>query len=215
MNSFLRYALQIGVSGVFFGISNCTILLPPITVTGTKTAAEKQIIGEQTELEKDVWMISSAKTTSYVDVKQDLKEKTLKQQVQEENASTYKGFAIMEAFGSELSELKKDGVVGEDKNGLLSNLLGEEGIDISQNIRDKYKAEQENESYRVLLETIKQINSARYYVVEGYIINQRRIYPEFNPDKNELLKSQKNKYQSSSEKGSYIQQDSGEWQRKK
>jgi len=59
------------------------------------------------------------------------------------------------------------------------------------------------------------MNQARYFIVEGYIINQKRIYPEFNPDKNELLKTQKNKYQGSAVKGEYIQLDSGEWQIKK
>jgi len=130
MNSFLMYINRIIFIGFSFIFIHCTILLPPITVTGTKTAAERQIIGEQTELEKDVWMISSAKTTSNVDVKQDTKEKTALKQIQEENSYTYKGFAIMDTFSEELSELKKDGVAGENKSGLLTNLLNEEGVEI-------------------------------------------------------------------------------------
>jgi uncharacterized protein YdbL (DUF1318 family) len=199
-----------------FVIIDClTVMVPPVSVTGTKTATEKQIIGEQTELEKDVWMISSAKTTSGIDVKPETKQKTVKQEIQEENAQTYKGFAIMDTFAPELTELKKDGVVGENKNGLLSNLLNEEDVEITRELKDKYKPDSENTSYKVLVETVRQINQARYYIVEGYILNQKRIYPEFNPDKKELLKNQKSKYQSMANKGEYIQQETGEWIKKK
>jgi len=206
---------KVTLPGFILWLTHCTLLLPPITVTGTKTAAEKQIIGTQTELEKDVWMISSAKTTASVDLKQNNQDDIVKQQVQEENSLTYRGFAIMDAFAQNLVDLKKDGVVGENKNGLLSNLLLESGVEISAELKQKYQADEKNQSYRTLVETVKQMNNARFYVVEGYILNRRRIYPEFNPDKNEILRNQKSQYQASSGKDEYIQQDSGEWIKKK
>jgi len=193
-------------------LAQCTFLLPPITVTGAKTAAEKQIIGDQTELERDVWMISSAKTTSEVTIQTDSKDTTLK--TVDENSKTYKGFAILDTFNPEMLELKKDGVAGENNNGLLSNLLLEKNIEIAPETQQKYAPDNGNFS-KILLETIKQINLARNYIVEGYIINQKMINPEFNPDKNELLKSQKGRYQGSSLKGEYIQLDDGSWIKKK
>ncbi|MDH4263486.1 MAG: DUF1318 domain-containing protein [Spirochaetia bacterium] len=214
MKSILKNILKTLLAGLSLFIFNCTLLLPPVVITGTKTAAEKQIIGEQTELEKDVWMMSSAKTTSTVDIESGLNEKVVKNDVQDENAYTYKGFAILEAFGPELQQLKSDGVVGENKNGLLSNLF-EEGVEFTQELKDKYKPDPENTSYKVLTETVKQVNQARNYIVEGFIVNQKRIYPEFNPVKKDLLKNQKNKYQGQANKGEYIQQDSGEWMVKK
>jgi len=209
------YRIRFFLAFMAFAITHCTILLPPLSVTGTKTAAEKQIIGEQTELEKDVWMISSARTTSSVDLKQEKREKTPREEAREENAYTYKGLAIIEVFTPELAALKKDGVVGENNNGLVSNLLKVEGIEIPQEIQDQYKEAPGNTSYKTLVETVKQINQARLYIVEGYILNQKRIYPDFNPDKNELLKTQKSKYQGVAAKGDYIQLDTGEWVRKK
>ncbi len=43
--------------------SCCVISSPKITLTGDKTAIERQIVGDYRELEKDSWVISSVKTT--------------------------------------------------------------------------------------------------------------------------------------------------------
>jgi hypothetical protein len=194
----------------------CSIVIPPITLTGTKTAAEKQIIGEQTELEDDVWMISSAKTTSVVDLK--LTDDS-KEAAQTENRFTYKAFSIMDAFFAELAQLKKDGVVGESNKGLLANLLLEKGVKIQPDILEKYNPKYKNDkiqgrSYRTLIETVKQINNARNYLVEGYIVNQKRINPGFQVNREELMKSQKDKYFASSLVGEYLQKESAEWYKK-
>lgn len=42
----------------------CTIKAPLITFTQTQTAAEKQMLGEDRNLEKDGWLIASIKTSS-------------------------------------------------------------------------------------------------------------------------------------------------------
>jgi hypothetical protein len=59
------------------------------------------------------------------------------------------------------------------------------------------------------------VNLARGYIAEGYILNQKKINPEFNPDKNELLKTQKDKYRNILQKGEYLQNDDGGWIQKK
>jgi len=47
-------------------LQKCTISLkaPPITFTQTQTASEKQLVGEDREIEKDGWLISSIKSSS-------------------------------------------------------------------------------------------------------------------------------------------------------
>lgn len=45
-------------------LSNCVLKPPAITFTQTQTAAERQMIGEEKELEKDGWLIASIKTSS-------------------------------------------------------------------------------------------------------------------------------------------------------
>jgi hypothetical protein len=199
---------------VFFLGQCITIQLPPITVTGTKTAAEKQIIGEQRELEKDVWMISSAKTTTSVAMAVS-EDATAVEKKPEEATIAFKGFAIIDAFAEEFSELKKDGVAGENRDGLVSNLLNETSIVLPEEIRDKYNAENENSSYQVLVETVKQMNLARKYIIEGYVAEQKSVNPDFNPDKAELLKIQKDQYHGSLQKGEFFQNGDGTWVPKK
>ena len=51
---------------VLFFVNCFSTLKPPaITFTQSQTAAEKQMIGEDKELEKDGWLISSIKTSSH------------------------------------------------------------------------------------------------------------------------------------------------------
>lgn len=206
-------SLFLSTSVIFFA-SCISITIPPITLTGSKTAVEKQIIGEENELEEDVWMISSAKVTSEVDLGDVSQGEQAK--IDEENSYTYRAFAILDAFGDELAQLKKDRVVGEDKNGLVANLILVPGLELPEESREKYDPELKNDKlsgrdYRTLEETVKQINIARQYLVEGYIVNRKRHDPEFEADKAELLSSQKEKYHAAALKGEYIQKDDGTW----
>jgi hypothetical protein len=47
---------------IFF--ETCTVRLPAITFTQSGTAAEKQMIGNDKEIEKDGWILSSVKTSA-------------------------------------------------------------------------------------------------------------------------------------------------------
>ena len=47
---------------IFF--ESCTVRLPAITFTQSGTAAEKQMIGNDKEIEKDGWILSSVKTSA-------------------------------------------------------------------------------------------------------------------------------------------------------
>lgn len=223
MRLFLKFICSGSLLAFTLSMGQCiSISIPPIVITGTKTASEKQIVGEVTELGKDAWMVSSAKTTTEVSMNVESKLDQAGQNkmqgiasLSEENTITYKGFAILDTFGPELNSLKKDGVVGENNSGLLTNLLNVENVEIADDIRGKYNPKAEGNSAKILQETVKQINQARLYLAEGYIISQKRINPEFNPDKMEIVKSQKSKYQAAAQKGEYIQLDSGEWTQKK
>src|SRR5688572_16568452 len=124
----MRRFTQINPSVVFLAgliCVNCfsTIVIPPVTITGQKTATEKQIIGEQTELEKDVWMISSAKTAEHADL--ETKPKEIRRSMEQENANTYRAFLKFELFSAHLAALKKDRVVGENNKGFVANLFSE------------------------------------------------------------------------------------------
>ncbi len=190
-----------------------TIVVPPVTITGQKTATERQIIGEQTELEKDVWMISSAKTSEHAAL--DAKPKEIRNSMEQENANTYRAFLKFDLFSAHLAQLKKDRVVGENNKGFVSNLLLEKA-EIPADMKKKYDAELEEEPdlgrpYRTLVQTVKEINEARILAARGYVESQKRANKEFKATEKEVLASQKSKYQQAALKGEMVQADDGAW----
>lgn len=48
----------------FFLLMGCSFKVPPITITNAQTAAEKQMVGEDRELEKEGWMIGSIQSST-------------------------------------------------------------------------------------------------------------------------------------------------------
>lgn len=201
------------LAGLIFARCFGTIVVPPVTITGQKTATEKQIIGEQTELEKDVWMISSAKTTEHVDL--DNKPKEVRKSMAEENANTYRAFLKFDLFTPYLTQLKKDRVVGENNKGFVSNLFTEK-VAIPEDMQKKYSAEHADEPelgrpYRTLLQTVKEINEARTLAARGYVASQKRANKDFKATEKEVLATQKDKYQQAALKGEWIQAADGTW----
>ncbi|MBV6493327.1 MAG: hypothetical protein LDLANPLL_01343 [Turneriella sp.] len=203
----------IALCPVALGCFGGTFVVPPVTITGQKTAIEKQIIGEQTELEKDVWMISSAKTAEHAQLES--KPQDIQRSVAQENANTSRAFLKFEMFSKSLVELKKDRVVGENKDGFVSNLLLEK-VELPEEIRAKYSSENSDDPelgrpYRTLIQTVKEINEARVLAARGYVQNQKRINKAFKSTEKEILATQKDKYQQAALKGEMIQKETGEW----
>jgi len=197
---------------------NCfgTIVTPPVTITGSKTATERQIIGEQTELEKDVWMISSAKTAEHADLEN--KPKEIRKSMEQENANTYRAFLKFDLFSARLAELKRDRVVGENSKGFVSNLFSEK-VEISDEMKKKYAADLADEPelgrpYRTLVQTVKEINEARTLAAKGYVQSQKRANKEFKATEADILASQKEKYHQASLKGEFLQATDGTWSAK-
>jgi hypothetical protein len=193
-----------------------TIIVPPVTITGQKTATEKQIIGEQTELEKDVWMISSAKTTEHAEL--ETKPKAVRESIQKENTYTYRAFLKFELFSAHLAQLKKDRVVGENNKGFVANLFNEK-VEIPEEMRKKYDPSLADEPelgrpYRTLIQTVKEINEARMLAAKGYVESQKRANKDFKATEKEILASQKEKYQQAALKGEMIQAGDGSWSAK-
>ncbi len=215
----LVFAITLG--GVFFLNSCCSFVIPPVTLTGNKTAIEKQIIGEQNELEKDVWMISSAKTAGKVEDQSKDPKATQDQKLKtEENRYTNEAFLIMDVYAEKLAKLKADKVVGEDNKGYVASLIENETVrkSLSKEILEKYNPQFEDDmekgkDYRTLKETVAQINIARDLIIQGYMANQQRAGSK-KIKKEEVGIIQKNKFHEASLKGEYIQDASGNWSQK-
>jgi len=195
----------------------CSIVIPQISLTGNKTAIEKQILGDSTELEKDVWMISSAKSVAI----KKAKDAGTKENIQKikENRLTFEGFAIIDAFSSKLESLKKDKVVGESNKGLLTNLLAVKEITIKPVMLKKYNEKLKDDvrlgrKYRTLIETIKQINRARNLLIEGYIQRKKQTNKKFKANINALRSVQRKKYHAEALKGEYLQMNNNTWSQK-
>ncbi|MCS6984932.1 MAG: hypothetical protein NZM25_07405 [Leptospiraceae bacterium] len=198
----------------FFLSGCCSIVIPPVTLTGSKTAAERQIIGESAELEKDVWLVASARTASRV--KLDYRDENESATQFVEGGYAYEAFLILDTFEKKLKELKKDRVVGENNRGLVSNLLLEKNYTVPENIRQKYDEKLKDDldkglPYRTLVETVEQINRARLLLARAYIENQKKANPNFKAKEEEILVSQKASYQEAALKGEMIQLDDGRW----
>lgn len=102
---------------VFFSLFQCKSFLnfkvPPITITNAQTAAEKQMVGEDRELEKDGWVISSIQSSSNG---QTNKEKKLSN----ESDSELKANRLrLEYLSFEVKKYKMHGVIGEGLGGVL------------------------------------------------------------------------------------------------
>lgn len=208
----------IGIGAVAAILSDCcSIVIPPVTLTGNKTAIEKQIIGEKNELEKDVWMISSAKTTSTVNL--DLEDEKKRAKKEKSNSYAFEALYLISIFGPKLDKLKADRVAGENNKGYITNLLSVKSIHHQSEVLTKYDARFERDpdkgrNYRTLVQTVKQINRARTLMAGGFIEDQKKKNRRVDLKIEKLVKQQRRKYQDGSLKGSYIQLDNGRWVQK-
>lgn len=94
----------------------CPIKAPPITFTQTQTAAEKQMLGEDRNLEKDGWLIASIKTSSSGS---EIWERDL---IKEEFGTTsdnqfYMALRILAYLARELREYRSLGILAEGLDG--------------------------------------------------------------------------------------------------
>lgn len=201
-----------------FVLSSCSIVIPPVTLTGSKTAIEKQIIGEQKEIEKDIWMMASAKTTQSVDMKP-----IDTQSISKENEATYRGLVLLSVYKNRLTTLKADGMVGENNRGLLTNMLTVKKMKLDTILPaatlEKYdpqlKEEQiKGEPYRDLITTVQEVNRARHFVAQGFIENQKRINKYFNATVQEIIFSQTESNIATLKKGEFYQDKEGNWLQK-
>ncbi|MCB1141886.1 MAG: hypothetical protein H7A24_05455 [Leptospiraceae bacterium] len=92
---------------------------PAITFTQSQTAAEKQMIGEDREIEKDGWYISSIKTSAHGpdEWKKSQNSTEVVDQKSEDLSILYK---IIAHTSIELKDLKRHRYAGEGLNGFLS-----------------------------------------------------------------------------------------------
>ncbi len=180
------------LNGCSSGPSCLTITPPRINLTGEKTVIERQIVGEYKELEKDAWVISSARTlargtgkgTATIGADREM----------------FTAMKIREFHLDKISQYKKEGALGENIKGLLS-------------YRRTGAYEKNAVSKKILFEVIKNENDARMTIFQRslYLLNDREPAEAevaafgvlFGDEQRQLA-----------EKNEWIQEKNGRWRRK-
>ncbi|WP_040507641.1 hypothetical protein [Leptospira wolffii] len=191
---------------LFFFVS-CTIKAPLITFTQTQTAAEKQMLGEDRNLEKDGWLIASIKTSSSGS---EIWERDL---VKEEFSGPedqvrYIALRTLAYLAKELRDYRSLGVLAEGLDGKvrLNPKLKEAGMEkalLDVNTRSR------------LEELVKIVNDNREIVVRENLkkaISKNASLTE--KEKSELKESVLRTWYRSVEIGEYFESASGNWKKK-
>ncbi|MCB1189213.1 MAG: DUF1318 domain-containing protein [Leptospiraceae bacterium] len=117
--------------------TNCFMSLkpPPITFTQTQTAAEKQIVGEDKELESNGWLISSIQTSSSGSEEWE-RSSTYSSVDSEEEKKYILSLQEIAYYAPKVRRLKIRGIVAEGLNGklvLVENKKGDKSKEKEQN----------------------------------------------------------------------------------
>lgn len=98
---------------IFFLLMGCSFKVPPITITNAQTAAEKQMVGEDRELEKEGWMIGSIQSSTNGQTNQEKSEK-------EDSDPEIRAHRIrLNYLSPEIKKYKSHGILGETPQGFV------------------------------------------------------------------------------------------------
>ncbi len=187
---------------------SCTIKAPLITFTQTQTAAEKQMLGEDRNLEKDGWLIASIKTSSSGS---EIWERDL---VKEEfsgpeDNTRYIALRTLAYLAKELRDYRAIGVLAEGLDGRirLNPKLGEAGVEKTLN---------DTGTKSRLEELIKLVNENREIVIRE---NMKKAFSKSNPamtekEKSELKETISRSWLRTVENGEYFESSPGVWKKK-
>jgi len=183
---------------------SCTVRLPAITFTQSGTAAEKQMIGNDKEIEKDGWILSSVKTSalgSEIWKRENLNNEIYLPENDEEVVLHLKRIAYL---APELKLYKNKSFVGESLDGKVK-------VNPILNLT-KYSSEYPDVKPRVE-EIIRLLNESRSFL---YSKRSEKIEKEFKDPKD--ANTEKNKilfiYYNLVEDGEYYEISKNKWVKK-
>lgn len=216
----LQKSYRCGKLAVLLGIihlssSCCSIVIPPVTLTGNKTAIEKQIIGEKTEIEENVWLISSASISENSEILNSTAVAD-NQRAKLENEYAARAFIILRKYQPEVELLIKDNVLGESIGGNLVNMLEVlPEAEIDKSLLEKYNTKyiediERGKPVRRLEIVPRQVNYARQLLCKSFLVNQGK---ETFKDEEvaELMKEFGRQSIKNAKPGMYIEKSAGSW----
>ena len=186
---------------------NCFLNLkpPPITFTQSQTAAEKQMVGEDKELEKDGWLISSIKTSSSGSDEWK-KDALLYEESEFKDKDYYALLSVIAYLAPEVKSYKAKGLLGEGLNGLLQK----PAFTLDKSTLDEFSS---SEKKKRLEEVSKLINDSRVRIYETRILSLTKSdkpKEDFYKLKEKIILSNYNNL----ETGEYYEVAKGSWTKK-
>lgn len=146
---------------VIFLLIGCSLKVPPITITNAQTAAEKQMVGEDRELEKEGWMIGSIQSSTNG---QNNQEKLAK----EDSDPEIRAHRVrLNYLSTEIKKYKTDGILGETPLGFikLNPLASSLPTYVNYEIPAKRKRVED---------VILFLNESRKFIIEKEMITQKK-----------------------------------------
>lgn len=183
---------------------HCSLKPPPITFTQSPTAAERQMIGNDKDLEKDGWIISSIRTSaSGSDVwEKEILEKEIPDADLDE--TTYIALRRLAYLSGDVREFKKKDFIGEALDGELK---------INPLWKESRFQKDFNSAKPKLDELLKQVNESRKIIYDKRVsLLERETLKE-----TELMKRKNNyllTYYGMVEEGEYFEAKKGKWAKK-
>ncbi len=182
----------------------CTITPPPITLTQSPTAAERQMLGDGKDIEKDGWILSSVRSSasgSEIWEKEILDKELYSQFSQNEVFAKYRALSYL---AGEVRAYKKKGFLGESLSGKLSiNPLWKNSIYKEEFL--KYQSQLE--------ELVNLVNQNREWIYQKKIevLKTKNLkLKDFEKEKNQILLS----YYNLTEPGEYLETKPNVWRQK-
>lgn len=197
------FRLSLIFSLIFLFLIHCkaifNVKVPPITITNAQTAAEKQMVGEDRELEKDGWVISSIQSSSNGQTNREKK-------ISNESDPDIKANRIrLDYLTIEEKKYKMHGMIGEGIGGILKpNPLAP--------TLPTYSLYEIPAKKKRLMDVIGFINESRKLILE----KELQLEKKKGKKEDELLKIRQSlelEYSNSMSPGEYHEVSNGVWEK--
>ena len=169
-----------------------SIVSPNVNLTGEKTAIERQIVGDYMELEKDAWTLSSIKTTTG--------NKNISGRISGD-PELFRFIKIREFHYDKIKEYKSEGAIGEAGTGYIKYMETK-----------KYEASPAEK--KILLTVIDEENTARSGIFSRSLFLSRGGEPA-KSEIDSFGRAFAEEQRGLASKDEWIQENSGNWGRKK
>lgn len=173
---------------VFFIAAGCSVKAPEVKVTGEKTALENQVIGTYQEIEQDAWTLASVRSTT----------PGKQAEMPKEKKKVFEAIQGRKFNKDDIDEFKKAEIVGENKLGLLE-IRNYPKLESDPELKTRVTKiiETENDYRKIIMDRVMVLNESAAQAGGDTV---SRIFAKINQD--------------SSESGTWIQQEDGNWLKK-